>query len=467
MLEDTTTLEPPSLSTGEADLARELPGTASLQPGYPNAESSINAAETGTLRALLAKVRGSVSTWGFVDQGVVSIASFAAAAIVGRVCGSVELGIYSLAVKIFWLAAGIPNALVWMPYTSRAPRMNHERQKFFLGSATIHTAMIAVAISLVLLAVGFVPLPGLSDKSWLLPMCIALVPFSMLMMLKEHLRRMLLAHMQTSALLRVDVPIVVFQLLILGGLALTGQLSATTALMGMALGCSWAVLWVGLHRERFRVQGRRVAAHWGHNFQFGKWLLVVSIAWLLGDASYYWLVEEFHGLTVMGQFSAAAITVMLFNPILLTVQNLARSILSNSYAVGGQAALWEKAVQGTRWIAIGFGVLFLGLALCGGRLVGLFFGSEFVGLEWTVASLCLGMYLHVACSPVEAALTALQDGRAMLVASLLRLGMILAAGVPLIAMYGPIGVGLAMACGALSAGIYEWFLLSARCGYAR
>ena len=408
------------------------------------------------------KALGGVSTWGFADQAIVSVTSFLAAACVGRVCGSVELGIYTLAVKIFWLAAGIPNALIWMPYTSRAPRMTVQRRRYFLGSTTAHLVLLMIAISLGLLLVGLAPLPGLSGKPWLLPMCVALVPFSILMLLREHLRRVLLAHLNTSGLLLVDVPIAVLQLSILGLLVWTDQLSAVTALVGMALGCSWSMLWLARNRDRFRVERRRIETHWGYNFQLGKWLLVVSVAWLLGDASFYWLVESFHGLTVMGQFSAAAITVMLFNPILLTVQNLARSVLSNSYAQGGQEILWNKTVQQTRLIAIGFGALFLVLVLCGGRMVTLFFGSEFTALDSVVATLCLGMYLYVLCVPVEAALTTLQDGRAMLVGSLLRLGLILLAGIPLIALYGPIGVGFAMAIGSLGAVILQWNLFLRR-----
>ncbi len=458
MADETSTLEPPSISIAEFDRVRDE-ATAGVVDSAPTSKE--RAAST-RFSELLARLRGSVCTWGFVDQGIVSIASFAAAAIVGRTCGTIELGIYSLAVKIFWLAAGVPNALVWMPYTARAPRMPSARRTFFLGSATAHMGLLAAAICLVLLVVGFAPLAGLSEKAWLLPMCLALVPFALLMMLKEHLRRVLLAGMETSSLLRVDVPIAASQLLILGVLAWTQVLSATTALLGMALGCGWAVVWTGIHRDRFRLERRRVGWHWGHNFQFGRWLLVVSIAWLVGEASYYWLVEGFHGLTAMGQFSAAMITVTFFNPILLTVQNLARSILSNGYADGGEALLWSKTLRGTRLIGLSFGVMFTLLALFGGTLVHFVFGERFSGLGPIVASLCLGMFFHVLCSPVEAALTAVKDGRTMLVASLLRLGMILLAGIPLIALYGPIGVGFAMATGALTALVYQWYCFAAR-----
>lgn len=462
MGDESSTLDPSAISFGE----KRLPAIGS-GPSCPEGGAATSQSTNGDLPSRLsAKLRNSISVWGFADQGIVSVASFAAAAIVGRTCTPAELGIYTLAVKIFWLAAGIPNALIWMPYTSRAPRMPEARRKFYLGSTSIHLAVLATAFCLALLTIGSIPLLGLSDKAWLFPMCLALIPFSLFMLLREHLRRVLIASMETISLLSVDVPIAVCQLAILAVLASTQQLSATSALVGMAFGCSWAVLWLARNHHRMSFQKTRIAAHWGHNFQFGRWLLVVAVAWFIGEASYFWLVEGFHGLDVMGKFSAAAITVTFFNPILLTLQNLARSILSNDFAEGGEQLLWSKTLQGTQVVALGFGVLFIALALVGGALVQLIFGEQFAGLDWIVASLCLGMYFHVLCTPVEAALTALQDGRTMLNAALLRLAVILAAGVPLIAIYGPLGVGFAMAAGTFSAGVLQWKHFHRRCSLA-
>ena len=456
-MDNTPVLKSNPLSTASRSSAhvesddRELTGDAAAAAGRP-----------GALAGVFSRLLGSVSTWGFVDQGIVSVTSFAAAAIVGRVCGQAELGIYSLAVSIFWLVAGIPNALVWMPYTARAPRMSEMRQRFYLGSVTAHLALLAAGLALLILAIGFLPIPGLAESDWFLPMCVALVPFSLLMMLREHLRRVLLAQMNTKALLQIDGPIAVCQLAILAALAWSQHLTATSALMGMGVACGWGVVWMISHSHRFRVRRKKVELHWRSNFQFGRWLVVVSIAWLFGDASYRWLIGSLHGLAVLGQYAAAVTTVMFLNPIMLTVQNLARSILSNELARGGRAQLWGKTTQGTQLIAVGFGVLFLTLAVFGGKLVTFFFSQQFAGLGTVVASLCLGMYFHVLCSPVEAALNALQEGRAMVVASLLRLAVILLAGIPLIALYGPLGVGFAMAAGAITAGAYQWYLFAGR-----
>ena len=414
----------------------------------------------------VARITGSVSTWGFVDQGVVSVASFAAAAIVGRVGGEDQLAVYSLAVSTFWLVVGIPNALVWTPYTSLAPKLSGEKRQYYAGSALIHLMIVAIIIAAATLMIGLVPWPKLSANDWFLPMCLASVPFAVLMMLREHLRRLQLAHMNTRGLLLLDLPIAMAQLGSLGLLAYYGKLTFSTALIAMAVPCLWCCVWLVRHRDLFRLSWQRCRGDWATNFQFGRWLLVVSIAWLLGDMSFRWLVGALHGLSELGQFSAAYITVMAVNPIILTVQNLARSIFSNNLAEEGEKDLRKLAITGTWQMAWIFGLLFGGLALAGSPLVQFIFSNKFENLGWVVASLCLGLYLQVLNYPVDAALSALQRGKAMLAAALVRLGLILVAGVPLIAWYGSVGVGMALAIGSLGAAVLQWNLFLKRCPHA-
>ena len=442
-------------SSGPVRVVRTVQNFSGGSLGTPEGRSRF----AGTVSRVLT----SPSTWGFVDQGVVSVASFAAAAIVGRVGGEDQLAVYSLAVSTFWLVVGIPNALVWTPYTSLAPKLSGEKRQRYAGSVLIHLVIVALVIAVGTVMIGLIPWPKLSANDWFLPMCLASVPFALLMMLREHLRRLQLAHMNTRGLLFLDLPIAVAQLSLLGLLAYSGKLTFSTALLAMALPCLWCWVWLVRHRDLFRLSWLRCRADWSTNFQFGRWLLVVSIAWLLGDMSFRWLVWALHGLSELGQFSAAYITVMAVNPIILTVQNLARSIFSNKLAEGGEKEMRKLALTGTWKMAWVFGLLFAGLALAGGPLVQLIFSDKFTNLGWVVASLCLGLYLQVLSYPVDAALSAVRSGEAMLAASLLRLGLILGSGVPLIAWYGSVGVGLALAIGSLGAGMLQWNLFLKRC----
>jgi O-antigen/teichoic acid export membrane protein len=368
--------------------------------------------------------------------------------------------VFGLAVSIFWLAAGIPNALVWTPYTARAAKLPPARRALFAGSTLLHSVLVALAVAMGLAGAAIVlmalPSDALRGSAWLVPMCWALVPFTIMMIVREHARRISLAHLQTSDLLAIDVPIAVVQLALLLMLAYSGALSAVTALLAIAAACGGAVIWLLRERARFRFQPERAAVHWSHNQRFGRWLLCVSLMWLLGDSSYRWLVVSLHGTEVLGQFAAAQNIVLILNPVLLTVTNLTQALSANCFAAAGLASLRRMAVRSTLLLAAWAGAALFAVALVGGPLVQFIFGDEYAGLGPVVATLCLGMFARIVAMPIDGALTALKRGRVMVIAGAVRLLIIVGAGVPLIAWLGLEGVGYAMALSAVAGAAVQW-----------
>lgn len=419
---------------------------------------------TGRLAHYCRHIARAPSTWILFDQAVVSLASFLGYVILGVVCEARELGLYSLALRLFWPAAGIPNALVWTPYTSLAPRLSPQRLRLFSGSVLAHLVTVAVGLSALFVVLGLMPMKDISSARWFAAMT-ALVPFTILMLLREHMRRVFIAHLKWKSLLLVDVPIVLGQLMLLAAVAGIGQLSAVTALLAMALPCSWAMVWILRHRRQFPMKRRQVMADWRKNFRFGYWLLFVSLAWMVGEASPVWLIQWIHGVEVVGQFTAAMTIVMILSPLMLTVQNLARSLLSNIYAEEGIEALKRNAYHGVAIEVAAFGLLFLMIGTVGGQLVELVYFGKYAGLGAVVATLCLGMYLQVLNYPLEAALATLQEGRAMLLAAVTRLVLILAVGIPMISRFGPLGVGLALAVSCLATLLLQAVLFERRSRY--
>lgn len=394
--------------------------------------------------------------WVAGDQAVVSLANFLSTVIVGRTCGQEEMGIYGLAVSIFWLAAGIPNALVWTPYTSRAAGLSPRRRAIFAGSVTSHALGVAAVFAAMLLLLSLLPTLGLVRNDWFAAMCVALVPFTIMMMLREHIRRINLAELASRELIAIDLPIAVLQLSLLLGLAKFGKLTAATALVAVAIASCVAIVWLVWNREKFTFRRRHAAIHWSHNQQFGRWLLFVSLAWLLGDSSYRWLVGSIHGLAALGQFAAAQSIVLAINPLLLTVNNLAQALSANAFASGGRTELRRAALRGTLIILVAAGAAFACLAAIGGPLVEFVFGPKFAGLGGAVAAISLGMFAGSLQLPIDAAMVALRRGRAMVITAGVKLALALGAGAPFIAWYGLEGVGYAMAVSSFVAFAMQW-----------
>jgi O-antigen/teichoic acid export membrane protein len=396
--------------------------------------------------------------WVVADQAIVSLASFLALVVVGRTCSQADLGVYGLAVYTLWLVVGIPNALVWIPYTARAPRLSESRRRLFAGSATIHVGVVAIGLAAICVVAAGVAYYAAPDSPWIAPMCLALAPFSLMMIAREHARRLNLADLHVQDLLRIDIPNAVLQMLLLLGLARLGMLTATTALLAIAFACANTFTWFYRHLDRFEFHPKRSLLHWGYNQKFGRWVLVVAVAWLIGESSGRWMVGLFYGRDMLGQFVAAQGIVMAINPLLLTINNLAQAMSSHGYARGGAPQLRRMAIRGTLMIAAGTGAALLCLAMIGGAAVHFFFGEKYIGLGPVVTTLCLGMFARMLVMPIEAAMVALQFGRTMLVAAVIRLLLIIGCGVPLIWWRGLEGVGYAMAISAVGAALVQWYV---------
>jgi O-antigen/teichoic acid export membrane protein len=401
--------------------------------------------------------------WVVADQAVVSLASFLALPVVNHYGGQAALGIYGLAVGTVWQVIGIPNALVWTPYTAKAPRLPESRRKSYAGSATIHAAVVALILAAFCVASAalayFFASPA---NAWVAPMCLALAPFMLMMIAREHARRLNLADLHVHELLRIDVPNAVLQMLLLIGVGSLVGLTATTAILVVALACANTFTWFFRHRDQFEFHGARSVLHWGYNQKFGRWLLIVAIAWFIGESSGRWMVGLYYGPDMLGRFVAAQGIVMAINPLLLTINNLAQAKSSHGYARGGESQLHQMAVRGTLWIALGTGAALICLAVVGGPAVHLIFGDKFAGLGSVVTALCLGMFARMLAMPIEAAMVALQYGRAMVVATIVRLLLILGCGLPLIWWQGLEGVGYAMAISAAGAALVQWYVFLKR-----
>jgi O-antigen/teichoic acid export membrane protein len=165
-----------------------------------------------------------------------------------------------------------------------------------------------------------------------------------------------------------------------------------------------------------------------------------------------------YGLDGLGRFASAQAIVLFVNPLLLTAVNFGRAVSANRYATGGMHDLRLITIHATLAVSAVAAVAFLALALVGGPLVKLIFGDQFAGLGGVVATLCLGMLVRVAGVPIEASLSALREGKAMLVAMLAQLAVIILAGVPLIAHIGLNGVGYTMALAYGATAAVQWYV---------
>lgn len=386
------------------------------------------------------------------DQAVVSLASFAATVIVGRTLGKEALGIYALGPFLFWLVAGVANALVWVPYTARACRLNEVDRRRYRASNTVMAAAMAVGLAALCVVGGLLAAPL---QNWLSPFCLAMAPLSFLFLLREHVRRVFIADFHAAGLLLLDGPIAVLSVGSLLALSHNGRLTPSVALVATALaaGLCLPVVWRltrggGVTAEEL---SRDARSNWG----FGRWMLVVAVAWLIGDGVLRWMLLGMHGMDALGVFSAAFSVVMLANPLILAMTSFARSWAARVQAADGTPGLFSHTVRLTlAGVVLAAAGMFL-LAWAGDFMIQAFFGEQFADPR-LVLLLAAAVCLQAVAIPVDAALTALELGKKMTQVSLLQLAAALLVGAPLVYAQGPMGIAWAMIARSAPLHIMAW-----------
>ncbi|WP_145246837.1 MATE family efflux transporter [Aeoliella mucimassa] len=395
----------------------------------------------------------------FADQAVVSLVSAVTTIIVGRTCSLDELGVFVFGVSLMWRAIGLPVALVWSPYASRAPHLTPASLRRYAGSS----AAIAILLSLiqaVVLLIAYGVLMALSGvvevPVWIPRLVLAMAPLLLGATLREHARRTCIADFRGQLLLAIDLPIALVQVSLLALLWRFDWLDSSTALLAVALATMLSIAWFVGESRRVTFRRRMAVAHLRSNFGFGVWLLAIALAWLVCDLLLRSLLTGFHGIEAMGTFGAAYTIVGLINPIVNAATIFCRSWAARVYAAMGLAGLRRFALIGTA-VAAALALLATALlTLFGEQIVELLFKSNYAS-RYVMGAVTLGFCLQAVIVPVEAAQMALERGRELFVASFLRVAMVFVAGIPLVWWQGAAGIGWTTAVQSIAVLSVMWF----------
>jgi O-antigen/teichoic acid export membrane protein len=401
--------------------------------------------------------------WAITDQGIVSLAGFIATVIIGRYCAPEQLGIYSVVISGVWLLGGLLNALIWIPYTSRAPQLSGKRLARYAGSALLHlTVLLAFCTGGLVLTAGVAEIFGrfsIIDVGVANTICtfgLTLVPVLILLMLRTHLRRTAMAHLEMWRLWKIDIPISALHIILLLLFARLGVLTASSGILAMAIACGLSLGWLVLLWDEFRFDWRSARHYLFYNWRFGSWLVGATLAWLLAQNAYRWLVWSLEGLSALGEFSAAFYITMSVSPLLLAIENVTRALAANRLAGGQEGELRRATIELTLILALVFGALLTALGFFGGELVTTIYGEDYVGQHTVVATLCLGTFFFAMNIPVDSALLALRRGQVVLAASVTQLVLGVGIAAPLMLWLGTVAIGYAMAVSGVGGLIVRW-----------
>jgi O-antigen/teichoic acid export membrane protein len=388
---------------------------------------------------------GSLATLGFFtlwDQALVSVSSFAVMALVGRLSKE-ELGVYALAMSTFWLIAGLPNAIAWIPYTARAAHLSGPDRDRFRGDSAGLSLLIGVVLSVISIFLAGFFWWILPEEKWLAWFFVAFAPLSITLTLREHVRRVYIADFQGSRLLSFDLPICVSLVAVAAIFYAADKLTAPVAMAITALTAAPALyVSLGQLNSVATSTGRIIRAAKG-NWHYGKWLMIVALAWLASDGFLRWLLVALKGQSAMGSFAGAFLIVSLVNPILLAMTSFARSVASQRLAQGSRQELVRGTVVSTRRLAIFAILAFAVLYGFGDPFMSLVLGATYAN-QPLVALLALAICLEAIAVPMEASFVALEFGRLLSFVAVSRFAVSFLLGLLFIPGQSAGGVALAM-----------------------
>lgn len=390
------------------------------------------------------------------DQALMSLTSFMVTVFVGRACSQADFGFFVLGITLGWLVLGIPNALVWVPYATKAPQLTSARRLSELrGSSTVMLLAMAVVVAMIpaLLAVGLSILPlgnaATASVQWLFAYLMPLAVLFFSMMVREHVRRLAIADFKGSTLLQIDLIGCLTQVVVAATLLRTGHLTLSTGFYAVSTGGIVCAVRLAIVAKTYQFCRRAIRVLIIQSWRFGKWLLAIAVIYLVADMSMRGLLTGIHGAAALGAFSAVALIGNIINPIVLATTLFSRSLAAKIYAASGVGGLLRFVILGTAAIAVMLVTAVVGLSAIGPWFLYVMFDSEYADRA-TITAVALGLCAQALVIPVEGAQMVMEQGRKLFNVSVMHFVLTIAAGLPLIWAFGASGVGITMAIRAVA-----------------
>lgn len=322
-----------------------------------------------------------------IDQVVYSASNFLTAVLVARNCSAQQFGYYILGLRLIDYFREAQNVLIWSPYMLFSPRFEGRERAEYTGSTLVHQLIFSLIVTLVFIGSGFIA------ESSFASLMLALAFVGVFFPLQEYTRRICFANFQTLAVVIFDSSITVIQLTGLFWLARQNRMSVSAAYWMIGAANALAVIaWLIWSRKNTAFVYHRVLSDFKKNWSQGKWLLGGNLTLLATTQVYPWALTSFHGAAAMGMLAAGEGVVNFIRAFINSIQNFLGPRLAHAYARGGKRQLRQVVSQTALILGLSTGVCSLVLAVMGGNLAALIYGSQFGGLRWIVTLLALHIF---------------------------------------------------------------------------
>jgi len=359
--------------------------------------------------------------------------------LVGRACGQVEYGFYTLLLTLLVTAETFQAALVSTPYVVQSPSKAGRDKEIYLGNAVLIQVLVAAGTAVVLLALLYAfPLPGSGVLSpWIVP---AFAGAYFAVLFRELFRQVLLADLKVGWNLAFGAIVHGSLIAVLLGLTWRGSLDARTAYASVA-GCSLlpTLLVLGSQRRRMRLDLSGLAGQFLDHWRVGRWLFAQAAIVVVSGPVYSWVLASSHGAAAVGLLGACLLPGSVMSPVVQAIHALLLPKAAHA-AQCGIRPVQRIVLRSSVIIALTFIAFPIVLGWFAAPIMKLLFTGKYSPSGWLVAFLALRTYLIVTAVPLTAGLIVCKQAYAVFKSEVVSLILTVLIGLPLTCLLGVWGV---------------------------
>jgi O-antigen/teichoic acid export membrane protein len=325
-----------------------------------------------------------------LDQGINSLGNFCTTVIMARALGAHDFGTYSLLFAAMMTVNGLVNTVVAEPVRTLGVSGEVHSRRRYVGAQLIAAAAAGVASALAFAAVVALAAAGL------LPAGLTVAAAIVVAGLFEATRALTASRLQWASLLQGDCLAQAAKLGVLYLLLRSASLTLVGGYCAIAVsGCAGALL-LGWRGIRPQLPGwQYLLAQVRSHFDYGKWLSLESVVFLLSTQLYLYLIALFGSVSAAGGFNAAQTLVNTVNVVWMGITSFSISAAREMLIADGERA-WRGWLRRTgAWLVALVTLLLLAIALLAQPLMSRVFSPAQAAYAGIVPILCVAAVLTV------------------------------------------------------------------------
>lgn len=378
-----------------------------------------------------------------VDQGAMSLISFATGVLVARSNSADEYSIYMLGWSIVLIVKGFQEAVVNIPYTVFAPRMATDEVKVYRGSnnliSTIFLALVLAVLGILYFVYLF--LESLSDieiLSYTPVLSLLIVVF----LVRDYFRNTLLAHLEIGKGVVINLSANVLLIISILLIFFFSELKPSIAYL---LFCFWLSVTAALMyyemRGWFAYSLNQLRGHFRKNWELGRWSILSSLAHVASRTSLPWMVIYHEGYDVAAVYYGSMAVALAPAPLLRGVSAFLLPKMSHGFIGDDYDRLRTMLYKSIVVLAIPYSLWLIITLAFGVELVDFFFDDSIQAYGVLFALLAVGTVIDFICAPMVSALQTTKNTKAITLSLVTGASVTLSFGWLLVTEYGLIGAG--------------------------